>query len=103
METIYSRYRTGNPSFGSTLSLLEELLTSRLSDGYRRIWVQGYNAGRASLIFTIFENGRPYRMEFATMSGFRQFRPTGELETEVRLIEELIERLRSGPLNGIIV
>lgn len=111
METIYSRYRTGSPSFVGTLSLLQELLTERLLPGFRRIWVQGSNSGRVTLCFTIFEEGQPYRMEFLTISSFRQYRPipisdrTEDIEryeNEVRLMNEMIDRLRTGPLAGVI-
>lgn len=111
METIYSRYRTGTPSFTTTLNLLQDLLSERLLPGYRRIWVQGNNSGKAKLIFTIFEDGRDYRMEFLTMNNFRQYRPIPvtnrpedieKYENEVRLMTEVIDRLRSGPLAGII-
>jgi hypothetical protein len=102
METIYSRYRTGSPSFEGTLSLMQDLLTSRLVPGFRRIWVQGSNSGRARLVFTIFEEGRPYRMEFLTIPSMRQYRPEGDVETEVRLMTEMIDRLRTGPLAGVI-
>ena len=102
METIYLRHRRGFTSFEGTLSLLQDLLTSRLLPGYRRIWVQGSNSGKANLVFTIFQDGRDYRMEFLTISSFRQWRPDGDIETETRLIEELIIRLRSDILSNVI-
>lgn len=130
MEAIYSRrnvrvervvtenritgplvYRTGSPSFELTLSLLQDLLTARLLPGFRRIWVQGSNAGKANLIFTIFEEGRNYRMEFLTIKNFRQYRPVPvndrpedmvKFENEVRLMNEVVDRLRTGPLAGVI-
>lgn len=106
METIYSRYRTGSPSFEGTLRLIQELVTSRLAPGVRRVWVQGSNSGRANLVFTIFEDGRDYRMEFLTISGFRQYRPISidgeEFDREVRLMQEFVDRLSTGPLRGVI-
>lgn len=111
METIYSRYRTGSPSFERTLSLMQDLLVARLLPGFRRIWVQGSNAGGASLIFTIFEDGRDYRMEFLTIKNFRQYRPVPvsdrpedivRFENEVRLMNEIVDRLSTGPLAGVI-
>jgi|ERR1035437_1620574 hypothetical protein len=111
METIYSRYREGSPSFEGTLRLLQELLTDRMLPGYRRIWVQGYS-GKSMIVFTLFYDtdidGRSYRMEFITLGGLRQYRPISDLtavaayETEVRLMEELILRLRDGILSGVI-
>ena len=41
-------------------------------------------------------------MEFLTISSFRQWRPDGDIETETRLIEELIIRLRSNILSNVI-
>lgn len=104
MEHIYSRYTTGNPSFEGTLRLIHDLIESRLAPGIRRVWVQGSNSGRTNLVFTIFEDGRDYRMEFLTINGFRQFRPSAEdRENEIRLMNEFIERLRKTTLNGVIV
>lgn len=106
METIYSRYRTGKPSFEGTLALIQDLITSRLAPGVKKVWVQGSNSGRTNLVFTIFEDGKDYRMEFITINGFRQFRPNSEgleRESEIRLIDEFIERLRKTILNGVIV
>lgn len=106
MEAIYSRYRTGSPSFEGTLGLIHDLIAARLAPGVRRVWVQGSNSGRKKLVFTIFEDGRDYRMEFLTINGFRQFRPSSEgveRESEIRLVDEFIERLRTTTLNGVIV
>lgn len=106
MEAIYSRYRTGSPSFEGTLGLIHDLIAARLTPGVRRVWVQGSNSGRTNLVFTIFEDGRDYRMEFLTINGFRQFKPSSEgveREAEIRLVDEFIERLRTTTLNGVIV
>ena len=106
MEAIYSKYRTGSPSFEGTLGLIHDLIAARLTPGVRRVWVQGSNSGRTNLVFTIFEDGRDYRMEFLTINGFRQFRPSSEgveREAEIRLVDEFIERLRTTTLNGVIV
>ncbi len=108
METIFSRYRTGTTSFEGTLRLIRELVESRLRPGIRRVWVEGSNSGRARLVFTIFEDGRDYRMEFLTISGFRQYRPipldgdSSDYEREVRLMTEFVDRLATGPLSGVI-
>ena len=99
---IYSRYRTGSPSFGLTLRVMEDLISARLMPEFRRVWVQGSNSGKVNLIFTIFENGKSYRMEFETFKNFRNYKPEGELETEIRLMEELINRLRDGVLTWVI-
>ena len=109
METIYSRYRTGTPSFEGTLLLMRELIESRLRPGIRRVWVQGSNAGRANLIFTIFEDGRDYRMVFLPVNGFRQYRPIplsgdiADFERENALMDEFIERLRTTILSDVMV
>ena len=49
METIYSRYRTGTPSFEGTLSLMRDLIEARLRPGIRRVWVQGSNSVEQTL------------------------------------------------------
>ncbi len=102
METIYKRYRNRTTSFENTLSLIHDILSERLNPGIRKVWVQGSNAGRTNLVFTIFEDGRDYRMEFLTFPSFRQFKVDGVPETEERLINELIDRLRKGILSEVI-
>lgn len=104
MESIYLRHRRGTPSFEGTLSLLQDLVASRLMPGVRRVWVQGTNSGKSKLLLTIFEEGRDYRMEFMPI-GLRQFRPNTtdvEFEFEMIQIEDVMERLRTGPLLGVI-
>ncbi len=114
MESIYARYRTGNQSFSMTLELIQELISAR---SCRKVWVQGCNSGRSTLVFTIFGEGLytwplpDYRIETVSFGSFRQYRPipvsdrpedTALYETEIRLIEELIARLGTGPLSGVI-
>jgi hypothetical protein len=54
MESIYSRYTRRETSFEMTLSLLQELLESRIRPEFRSITLQGSNSGRARLCFILF-------------------------------------------------
>ena len=102
METIYSYYTRRGTSFETTLALLQELLNERLSNDYRRIWVQGSNSGRTRFCFTIFPNRGEYTMRFLETGSFRQFRTDGNLEEEMSIIERFITSLSEGILNEII-
>lgn len=115
MEEIYSRYRTGNPSFEGTVSLLQELIRSRgLTPEWRRIWVGGSNAGgRVRFIFTLFESDghlplhyNGYIQLFFNAGNFRQYRPIPEgvdgYENEIRLMNQFVDTLRNGVLRGYI-
>lgn len=96
--TIYERYRRMGTSFESTVRLIQDLLSERLSDGYHRIWVQG---STSRLVFTIFgEDG--YTMRFLNTGGLRQFRHDGVLNDEIVIIERFIEGLRQGILSDFI-
>jgi hypothetical protein len=55
MESIYSRYTRRETSFEMTLSLLQELLESRIRPEFRSITLQGSNSGRARLCFILFD------------------------------------------------
>ena len=110
MESIYSRYRTGNASFERTLNLLHDLLRVRLCDGFRKINVDGCNSGgKSTILFTVFDTAGEYRMIFYTSKNLRQYRPIEEkdenmdkFQNEIRLMEELILSFRSGVLGGYI-
>ena len=101
METIYRRYNIGSPSFIDTLDLIEDLITARMLPNIRRINVSGCNSGRPRLVFTIFEDGRQYRMVFLD-ANIRQFRPGENLNEEIVLMETFMETLRTGVLHDII-
>lgn len=96
--TIYERYRRMGTSFESTVRLIQDLLSERLSDGYYRIWVQG---STSRLVFTIF-GGDGYTMRFLNTGGLRQFRHDGVLNDEIVIIERFIEGLRQGILSDFI-
>ena len=73
-----------------TLSLLQDLLNTRLRPDFRRIWVNGTNNGRSRLCFTIF-NSYGYEMIFTEIGSLRQFRSDGDFDYEVNQLERLIE------------
>ena len=102
MEAIYRRLSRRETSFETTLILLQELLNSRLTSDYRRIWVQASNSGRTRFCFTVFPNRGEYTMRFLDTGSFRQFRTDGNLEEEMAHIDSFIESLRDGILSGII-
>ena len=102
MEAIYRRLSRRETSFETTLILLQELLNSRLTSDYRRIWVQASNSGRTRFCFTVFPNRGEYTMRFLDAGSFRQFRTDGNLEEEMSHIDSFIESLRDGILSGII-
>ena len=76
-------------SFSITLNTLREMINSRLRPGVDKIWVQGVNASTARLCFTIFygDLARRYEMRFLDVKNFRHFRPDGDQENEMRLLE----------------
>lgn len=96
--TTYERYRRMGTSFESTVRLIQDLLSTRLSNDYNRIWVQG---STSRLMFTIFDrNG--YTMRFLNTGGLRQFRHDGDLNDEIVIMERFIEQLRQGILSDFI-
>lgn len=101
MEAIYLRYSRRETSFEMTLSLLQELLTSRITPEFRRIMIQGSNSGRSRLCFILFDR-TGYTMRFLDTGSFRQFRHNGNLSEETVLIERFIESLRTGILSDVI-
>ena len=101
MEAIYERYRRRGTSFEMTLSLLQELLESRIRPEFRSIMLQGSNSGRARLCFILF-NRTGYTMRFLDAGSFRQFRNNGNLPEEITLMDRFIEDLRNGLLIDVI-
>ena len=102
MEAIYSYYTRRETSIETTLMLLQDLLTERLTSDYRKIWVNASNSGRTRFCFTIF-NHHDYTMRFLDAGSFRQFRTDGNLEEEMELIERFIDSLSEGILNDVII
>ena len=130
INPIYNRYQNRTMSFETTLRLLQELISERLNSDYRRIMVQASNAGRAGRVnfcFTVFftrdryneyasqlfdlfgesrvERGgfyQGYQILTQGVKNFRNFRPDGELGSEVAQIENLIESFRRSCLAEII-
>lgn len=100
---IYSEFRDGNTSFSRTLNLLQRLLSERLNDQYTKIWVQGSNSGRVRLCFTVFNTNRKYSMYTYDLKNFRNWRPDGNLESEIVSIENMIENIRINLLQNILV
>lgn len=103
MEAIYARFSRRETSFENTLSLLQELMNARLNPNFKRIWVQASNSGKTRFCFTIFPVNGQYNMEFLEMGSFRHFRTDGNIDEEIQLIENFINRLSEGLLNGVIV
>ena len=103
MEAIYSLYTRRGTSLQNTLVLLQELLNERLLPDYRKIWVQASNSGRTNFCFTAFPIRGHYTMRFLEAGSFRQFRTDGNLNEEIDLIENFINSLSDGVLNGIII
>jgi hypothetical protein len=69
------------------------MVNSRLQPGINKVWIQGYNAGNARLVFTIFYNdNRQYTIRFMDVKNFRHFRTDGDLDNEMRLLEEYVEQ-----------
>jgi hypothetical protein len=82
-------------SFALTLSRLRDMINSRLRPDIDRVWVQGFNAGNARLVFTIFYNDdRQYTMRFIDVKNFRHYRPDGVPDNELRLLEVYITQFR---------
>ena len=102
MEAIYSYYTRRETSIETTLMLLQDLLTERLTPEWRKIWVNASNSGRTRFCFTIF-NHHGYTMRFLDAVSFRQFRTDGNLDEEIELIERFITSLSEGTLNDVII
>jgi hypothetical protein len=82
-------------SFSITLIRLRDMINSRLRPDIDRVWVQGVNAGNARLVFTIFYNdNRHYTMRFMDVKNFRHYRPDGDPDNELRLLEAYITQFR---------
>ncbi len=82
-------------SFSITLSRLRDMINSRLRPEVDKIWVQGVNSSNARLVFTIFYNdSRQYTMRFIDVRNFRHYRPDGDPDNELRLLEAYITQFR---------
>ena len=101
MESIYLGYTRRGTSFEMTISLLQELLESRIRPEFRSITLQGSNSGRARLCFILFDRSG-YRMRFLDAGSLRQFRHDGNLQEEITLMDRFIEDLRNNLLNDVI-
>ena len=99
-------------NFETTLNLIQDLLNERLTSDYRKIVVQASNSGLVRFCFTIFltsnrlnEKGGfyySYIIRTQEVRNFRNWRPDGELNSEIVNIENLIESFRNNCLSGII-
>jgi hypothetical protein len=96
--TIYEAYRRRGTSSEMTMRLIEDLLSSRLSADYRRIWVQG---STSRIMFTIFDSSG-YTIRTLNTGGLRQFRHDGVLNDEIVSMERFLETLRVGILSEFI-
>lgn len=90
-------------SFSLTLSRLSIMINSRLRPNVSKIWVQGYNASNAKILFTIFYNDHtPYTMRFLEIKNFRHYREdSSDQENELRLLEVYMTNFRK-ILNDVI-
>jgi hypothetical protein len=79
------------------LRVIQEQINERLVTGHRRVWVQGSNRiGYVNLIFTIFPEGHgQYEMKFMEIRNFRNYRPDGNLEEEMSIINRHIDSFQS--------
>ena len=84
-------------NFERTLRTMQDQINERLATGYRRIWVQGSNRpGSTNLVFTIFPEGHgQYEMKFMEIRNFRNYRPDGNLEEEMSIINRHIDSFQS--------
>ena len=112
INPIYYQYAGRSTSLETTLRLLQDLLSERLSPEYRSIRVDASNSGRVKISFTLFytrdrlnDGGfyQGYVIKFQEVKNFRNFRTDGELGYEVAEIENLIEIFRNDCLSGIIL
>jgi hypothetical protein len=81
-------------TFLNTLDRLSRMINSRLRPGVSKVWVQGVNAGNARLIFTIFFTDSTktpfncgYITRFMDVKNFRHYRPDGDPDNELRLLD----------------
>lgn len=89
-------------NFERTLVMFQEELNKRLTNGYRKIWVQGSNTNKnTSIIFTIFYDYNHvgpygYKMEFLKVRNFRQYRPNASDQVvEMELFNRNIQSFRT--------
>lgn len=95
-STIYNDFRNCEQSTPSTITLIQRLLNERLNSNWRRVRVEYCNTGGVmKFCFTLFRNdvGSSYTLRFATIRGFRNWRPESEkvnFNDEVVNIENMI-------------
>jgi hypothetical protein len=82
-------------NFELTLHNLSNLIQPRIRPEFLKIRVQGNNRPNSTtLLFTIFTKSG-YQMEFLTVKNFRNYRPEGNLEEEMILLNRQVESFRS--------
>jgi hypothetical protein len=82
-------------SFELTLNRIETDINRRLRPGYTRIWVQGnIKGGTATILFTPFSNSG-YTMHTMVVKNFRNYRPDGNLQEELDILNRQIESFRT--------
>ena len=94
--------------FLNTLDRLCRMINSRLRPGVSKVWVQGVNASNARLVFTIFFDDPTqsalncgYVMRFIDVRNFRHYRPDGDPDNEIRLLEAYMTQFRKVLMNVI--
>ena len=111
LSPTYERYREGNSSFERTLSLIQELLNERIGSEFRKISVQGSSRSRMFSFTIFFTKDRfntkgnfyyGYTIRTQEVKNFRNWRPDGDLNSEIVEIEKLIELFRTNCLSDII-
>lgn len=82
-------------NFEQTLNMIQTDLNRRLTNGYHRLWVQGYNSPKGTtILFTVF-NRDGYKMEFLRVQNFRQYRPEGDQAEELEILNRHIQSFRT--------
>ena len=83
-------------SFILTMERIGTIVNSRLRPGVSKVWVQAVNGSVARFVFTcFFENhSRGYEMRFIDVKNFRHFRPDGDMENEMRLLEGYVTQFK---------
>jgi hypothetical protein len=100
--TVYTRYIGTAPSFDGSLNLLRDILSERLLPNFRKIWVDGSNAGKVKLCFTIF-NDYEYDMKFFDTKTFRHFRGNSEnIDAEIAMFQLFAENAISEVLSDFV-
>jgi hypothetical protein len=81
-------------NFELTMDHLQRSLNSRLTNGYRRVMVQGCTKpGMTKLVFTIFDK-TGYKIERADLKDIRFYKESGNPNEEAIFIDGYINRFR---------